>query len=463
MAVGDGHLDAGEPLPRRWLIFAIVGVALLMISIDQTIVATALQAIQHDLGAELTWSGWTLTVYSVGQIIVMPLAGRFSERFGRKRVFLLAVGVFTAASLCCGFATDIYTLVALRAVQALGGGAFVPSASGIVADYFGRDRDRAVGMFISIFPIGGMLGPVLGGLFVTYSSWRTIFLVNVPAGLLLLALGARFIATERRQAGGRIDPLGIVLLAGTLLCAMYSLTNLGSGAGFLTDPLFLVPAGSALLGAASLVRHTLRHRAPFIPATLLFGRGFGAMNVINLLVGGAVLGFGVMIPLYAQLRFHLDPLASGTLLTARAVGTICVGALAVLVLRRLGHRVPIVVGFLVTVFGMVLIALPPPGRMSAYAWLALGTGITGLGQGVAIPASNNAVLQLAPDQLTSIAGLRGMFRQTGSIIAISVSTAILAASAHPAMTQSHTFLVFAALLLAAIPLVYTVPDHRGRW
>ncbi|HEV7709913.1 MAG TPA: MFS transporter, partial [Asanoa sp.] len=127
-----------DPLPRRHVVFAVVAIALFMASIDQTIVATALHAIQSDLGAELTWSGWTITVYSLGQIIAMPMAGKLGDQFGRRRVFLVGICVFTTASLACGFANDIYLLVALRAVQAIGGGAFMPSATGIVADHFGR-------------------------------------------------------------------------------------------------------------------------------------------------------------------------------------------------------------------------------------------------------------------------------------------------------------------------------------
>jgi MFS family permease len=141
---------------------------------------------------------------------------------------------------------------------------------------------------------------------------------------------------------------------------------------------------------------------------------------------------------------------------------ICVAAMAVLALRRLGHRIPMVVGFGTLVAGLVLMALPPPG-VSGYLWLSIGAGVTGIGMGLAVPAANNAGLQLAPDQIASIAGLRGMFRQSGAIIAVSVTTAVLANSANPAMAQAHAFVVLAALLVAAIPLVFTIPDHRGSW
>ncbi len=133
----------GTPQPtqqgqRRRLVFAVVSIALFMASVDQTIVATALGSLQHDLHAPVNWSSWTITIYALGQIIAMPAAGTISDMYGRKKVFLGAIIVFTVASLCCGLVNDIYVLVGLRAVQALGGGAFMPSATGIVSDLFGR-------------------------------------------------------------------------------------------------------------------------------------------------------------------------------------------------------------------------------------------------------------------------------------------------------------------------------------
>ncbi|GAB3452379.1 MFS transporter [Actinophytocola sediminis] len=463
-SVGETQSTASEPvgpdpLPRRHLVFAVVAIALFMASMDQTIVATALNAIQADLGAELTWSGWTITVYSLGQIIAMPMAGKLGDHFGRKRVFLVGITVFTLASLACGFANNIYLLVGLRALQALGGGAFLPSATGIIADHFGRHRDRAVGMFTSIFPIGTIVGPILGGVLVTWLDWRAIFLVNVPMGVILFVLAAKLIAESPRREASRIDFGGLVLLAVLMLSTMYGLTNLDLG---LTSPWFLVPEVCAVLSAVLFVRHTMRHRAPFIPIRFLRGRSFAVMNVLNLLFGGAAIGFGSLVPLYAEQRFHLDPLAAGTLLTARGAGMICVAALAVLALRRAGHRIPMAAGLTLMVIGLVAMAMPPPG-VSGYAWLAFSAGLTGLGMGLSVPASNNAGLSLAPDQLSSIAGLRGMFRQSGAIIAVSVTTAVLANSTNPAMTQAHAFVVLAALLLAAVPLIFTIPDHRGSW
>ena len=145
---GNGSAPVAAALERRWLVFAIVSIGLFMASIDQTIVATALPSIEHDLHSGINWSGWTITIYALGQVIAMPMAGKISDMYGRKKVFLVSAAVFTTASLCCGFAGSMPLLLLARLIQALGGGAFMPSATGIVSDHFGEERDRAVGVVL---------------------------------------------------------------------------------------------------------------------------------------------------------------------------------------------------------------------------------------------------------------------------------------------------------------------------
>src|SRR5258708_16736101 len=118
-----------------------------MASVDQTIVATALPSLQHDLHAQVNWSSWTITIYALGQIVVMPLAGKLGDQYGRKKVFLGAAVLFTTASLCCGFAANIYLLIVLRGVQAIGGGAVMPTATGVVSPQFRHEQDRAAAPF----------------------------------------------------------------------------------------------------------------------------------------------------------------------------------------------------------------------------------------------------------------------------------------------------------------------------
>jgi MFS family permease len=361
-------VPSGDPPPRRrFLIFGVTAIALFMASIDQTIVSTALGTLQHDLHAAINWVSWTITVYALGQIVAMPVAGALSDIYGRKRLFLGAVVLFTVASLCCGLSTNVYELVVLRMLQALGGGAFMPSATGIVSDQFGADRDRAA----------------------------------------------------------------LPLLAG-------------------------------LVSLAAFVRHCVRAEHPFVDIRLFRERSFATMNVINFFNGAAVIGFASLVPFYAEERFGLRALSAGTLLTMRAVGMLAVAALATFALRRTGYRPPMIAGFAVTAIGTALLAFPA-GGVSPYAWLAIAAGVTGLGTGVSLPASNNATLQLVPAKAASISGLRGMFRQAGGITGISIASALVARSSHPGLTQAAMFAVLAVIMVLMIPLTFLVPEHRGTW
>lgn len=457
--VGGG---LGTVHPRRKLVFGIVSLALFMASVDQTIVATALSTLQQELHAPINWGGWTITIYALGQILMMPLAGKISDTYGRKRIFLIAVAVFTAASLACGFATSIYMLVPLRAVQALGGGAFMPSATGIVSDMFGPERDRALGMFTSIFPIGGIAGPAMGGFFVEYWSWRGIFLVNVPIGLVLIVLGLRLIPHQEPRSTSRFDITGVCLMGTMLLAVMYGITSLGTGTTEIWDPSVLIPEAVGIAALVAFLRHARRAEAPFIPMRLLVGTGFGTMNLINFLFGCGALGFGALVPLYAHERYGISSLSAGTLLIGRAVGMICVAGITVFALRRIGYRIPMIIGGIVIAISMALIAIHPPGGISPYWWLCVTSVLAGLGMGVAIPGSNNAILHLAGTEIGAVAGLRGMFRQAGGIMAVSISTAVVARSTDPGMALAGCFLVFALLMAASVPLVRLVPDHRGQ-
>ncbi len=457
-----GSSGGPEPRPGRYRVFAVVSAALFMSSVDQTIVATGLGTLQRDLHSTINWSSWTITIYALGQIVAMPLAGSVSDQYGRKNVFVAGILIFTISSLGCGLSQNIQTLLVLRAVQALGGGCLTPAATGIVADEFGRDRDRAIGFFSSIFPIGGMTGPILGGLFVTYWSWRGIFLINVPIGLALCVVAMVRIPSRSVRRPARFDVVGVGLLGGGLLGCMAAISYLGTGTARVTDAWFTGPAAAGVLLLCGFLRHSARAPAPFVSISLLAGPGWGVVNFINFFYGAAALGFGPLIPVYAEQRYQLEPLGAGSLLSARSIGMVVVAGVATMALRRTGTRKPIVVGYLIGAIGMALVAIRPLG-MSPYVWLSVGAAVAGIGMGISTPASNNAGMQLAPGAAASAAGLRGMFRQAGSITGVSVIAAIVARNDHPAQTEAAGFLAFAVVLVLLLPLVRLVPDQRGRW
>ncbi|MGH7067391.1 MAG: MFS transporter [Acetobacteraceae bacterium] len=454
------------PPVRRGLVFTIVALVLLMQSIDGTIVATVLHALQRELRTSVNWAGWTITAYSFGFVLMLPISGRLSERYGRRRVFLASVIAFTVASLCCGLADNIFLLIVLRAVQAAGGAGFTPSATGIIVDYFGSARDRAVSLFGSIFPIGSMIGPVFGGLFVTYWTWRGAFFVNVPVGIAVVLLALRYIPRDpphAEKAKFGTDISGIMLLGGGLLSGMLAVSDLGERNVHLSSPAFAVPMVVAIVLVWMFFHHLSRTATPFIAPRLIHGPGFGAVNLVNVIFSGVTIGGVALIPLYATNRYGIGALDSGTLLVAEGASAIMFAVAAALALRRTGHRPPLYLGSVIIAVGMLLLAVAPARGISAYAWLAGSSFLVGVGGGMINPACRNAGLQLAPEHSSILAALRSLCIQIGSIVTVSVATAALASSNDPGSIQAWVYVAAALLFLAALPLITRVPEHHGSW
>jgi EmrB/QacA subfamily drug resistance transporter len=451
---------------RRATVFTIIALALLLMSVDSTIVATALHNLQKELSASINWTGWTITAYSFGYMLMLPISGKLSERYGCFRVFLGSVAVFTAASLFCALATDIYMLIALRGLQAAGGAGFTPSATGLIVQHFGRARDRAVGLFGSIFPVGSMIGPIFGGLFVTYWTWRGIFFVNVPIGIAVVVLALRYIPRDcprLDKSSEKMDAIGMALLSVGLLAGMFAATYLGEKDTRAWSPEFLAPALVAIVSVWALFRHIHRSRQPFFMPHMIHGPGFGAVNLINIFYGGLASGVIALIPLYAAYRYHLDALASGSLLVAQGAASLVLSFAGALANRRTGFRMPLYIGSAAMAIGMVLLALKPMAGLSPYAWLAGSAFLVGAGSGAIDPASRNAGLQLMPEHSATLAAIRSMCFQIGAIATISVATAILANSGHPGIAQAWFYAVAGLLLLAMLPLITYVPEHHGSW
>ena len=457
--------DPMRPAHRGW-IFSIVALALLMMSIDTTIVATALHSLRVDLQTSIDWAGWTITAYSLGFVVVLPVTGKLSEQYGCRRVFIGSVVVFTLASLCCGLADNIYVLVALRGLQAAGGAGFTPSATEIIVDYFGDMRDRAVSLFGSIFAIGTMIGPIFGGLFVSYWTWRGIFLVNVPIGIAVVVLALRYIPRDRSRRGEkhpRMDATGLALLGGGLLSGMLAVSYLAQGTAQPWSPGFAIPMAIAIVALWLFFRHINRAAHPFIAPGLISGPGFGTVNLVNGLYGGITSGVVALVPLYASSRYGINALGSSTLLIAQGAAAIIFSVAGAFALRRTGFRRPMYIGGVVIAIGIVLLALAPVAGIPPAVWLGGAAFLVGAGRGANNPASRSAGLQLAPQHSSTLAALRTMSMQIGTIITISVDTAILASSHDPGYVQAWLFALAAVVLIVALPLIARVPEHRGSW
>lgn len=451
---------------RRNAVFVVIAMALLMMSIDATIVATALHAIQLGLDTSLNLAGWTITAYSFGFVLMLPISGKLAERYGKRRVFMGSVLAFTLASLGCGMADNIYLLIVLRALQAAGGAGFTPTATGIIVDHFGTARDRYVSLFGSIFPVGAMIGPIFGGYFVAYSSWRDVFYVNVPIGLVIFLLAWRLIPQDRSPADAvvkNLDVKGVVLLGGSLLAGMLGVTVLGEE--HLAHSLAIAGALFVLAGLVFVyfLRHIRRSEAPFIQPRMIYGADFGVVNLVNMIFSGFVIGAMALVPLYATNRYDISVVGSGTLLTAQGAAAMACSLTAVMLLRRTGYRLPLYVGSAITIAGLVLLAVPPVADISPYAWLAFAAFLVGAGNGTINPATRNAGLQLAPESSSMLAALRTLSLQIGSIVTVSVVASMVSHQGNLGQSLAWVYAALAAIRLLALPLVRYVPEQRGAW
>ncbi|MGB6537670.1 MAG: MFS transporter [Xanthobacteraceae bacterium] len=344
--------------------------------------------------------------------------------------------------------------------------AFTPSATEIIVDHFGDARDRAVSLFGSIFSIGAMIGPIFGGLFVSYWTWRGIFLVNVPIGLAVVVLALCYVPRDRSRLGGsppRMDATGMLLLGAGLLSGMLAITDLAERNVQVWAPAFAVPLAIAIVALWMFFRHINRSAYPFIAPRLISGSSFGTVNLINGLYGGVTSGVVALVPLYASYRYDISALNSATLLIAQGAAAIMLSTAGAFALRRTGYRGPLYVGAAIIATGMLLLALSPVAGIPPYAWLAGSAFLIGMGRGANNPASRNAGLQLAPEHASTLAALRTMCLAIGTIITISIDTAILANSHDPGRTQAWLFAAMAVLFVAALPLIARVPEHRGSW
>jgi EmrB/QacA subfamily drug resistance transporter len=462
----SSEISKEKPPVRRVLVFSIVAMALLMTTVDSTIVATALHTLQIELHTTINWVGWTITAYAFGFVLMLPISGKLSERYGHRQIFLLSIITFTLVSLCCGLSSNIYILIALRVIQAVGGAGITPSATGIIVDHFGEARDRAVSFFGSVFPIGGMIGPIFGGLFVTYWTWRGIFFVNVPIGIVVIAMALRYVPHGHRpkvQTHLRTDILGIVLLGTGVLAGMFAASYMGGQNADIFSPMFIVLLILAIVSITAFFLHIAHFRKPLIAPVLIYGKGFGAVNLINILFVGVTAGIITLVPLYATTRYGINALNSGILLVAYGVAAIALSVVAAMMLRRTGYKLPLYVGSSIIIVGTILLAVPQRWGISPFAWLTISTFLIGVGSGAINPSCRNAGLQLAPQRSSTIAALRSLFLQVGTIVTIAIATAIISESANSGHAQAWINLSAAVIFVFSIPLISRVPEHHGSW
>ena len=449
----------------RYLFFVLASFGLLMASINHTMVAVALPSMTQSLDVSLAWVSWTLTASQLAMIVAMPVVGRLSDTFGRKQVFMFCVGSFTVGSLLSAVAPNVWTLIIFRAIQGIGAGGLMPSAVGIVSDQFEERRNQAIGLFASVFPIGGLLGPNLAGWVLEHWSWRELFLVNLPIGVLVLIGGQVLLRGDRRPGQRpRFDTLGLALFVSGMIAIMYAMTLAGSDPGAWRGPLFWALLIAGVLAFLLLALQERRAEDPMLDLKLVAQGPFLPANIYNFAFGACIFGFFSFVPYYAVIQYGMSSIQVGAVLTPRALTGIIVSGLTSILLIRLGYRFPMIVGIILVSISLGMLSLGwdqatiGPLEVDAFWLLASMLVLSGLGQGMAAPASNNACIDLVPGKAAAVSGLRGMFRNIGSIMGISSTVLVLSFFEDKAAGMRSVYLAMALVLLLAVPLTLMIPD-----
>jgi EmrB/QacA subfamily drug resistance transporter len=410
---------------RVRLIFGALLLVLLLASLDQTIVSTALPTIVGDLGGVSDLS-WVVTAYLLSSTVVGPVYGKLGDQYGRKIVLQVAIVIFLVGSALCGISQNMTELIVFRGIQGLGGGGLFVITIAVVGDIFPpRERGRYQGYFGGVFGVSTVLGPLLGGFFVDHLSWRWIFYVNLPIGLIALAVIATAFQPRTDHVKHTIDYLGAALLAGGL-SAIVLYTSLGGTTYSWTSPwmLALIVGGVVLL--AAFVFAEGRAAEPILPLELFRNRVFSVTSAVGFIVGLALFGAITYLPLYLQDVKGHSPTTSGLLILPLMVGLLTASIGSGQLITRFGRYKPFpVAGTAIMVVGLLLLSrlqVDTSTVVTGAYMLVLGFGLGNVIQ-VLVLAAQNAVdykyLGVASSGST-------LFRQIGGSIGVSVFGAIFA-------------------------------------
>ncbi|GGT00754.1 EmrB/QacA family drug resistance transporter [Planobispora rosea] len=367
--------------------------SMLLAALDQTIVATALPTVVGDLGG-LDHLSWVVTSYMLSSTISTPLWGKLGDQYGRKRLFEAAIVIFLVGSALCGLSQNMEQLIGFRALQGIGGGGLMVLAQAIVADVVpARDRGRYQGLFGAVFAVSSVAGPLLGGLFVDHLSWHWVFYVNLPIGVVALAVVAAVLPARARTTRHAIDYLGIVFLGGASACVVL-LTTWGGGVYPWGGPVIIgLGAGTAVL---VLLWWLAERRAvePVLPLRLFRMRAFSVASMIGFIVGLAMFGSLTYMPLFLQVVQGVSPTMSGLHLVPMMAGMLLTSIISGHTIARTGRYKPFpIMGCAVAAVGLYLLSRIDTGtstlELSLYL-LVLGVGL-GLVMQVLVIVVQNAV------------------------------------------------------------------------
>lgn len=406
---------------RIWLIYSALLVAMFLASLDQTIVSTAMPTIAGQLGG-VEHQVWITTAYLLAVTVAMPIYGKFGDVFGRRSLFLVAIALFTFASVGCALAGDFWTFVVFRAAQGLGGGGLMILAQAIIADIIpANERGKYMGPMGAVFGISVVAGPLLGGFFVDHLTWQWAFYINIPIGIAAFLIAFFFLALPIKRAEKRLDVLGVVLLSAATICLILFTKFGGSHHDHGWTSTTTWAWGTGLLLATSLfVLVESRAEDPIIPLWLFRNRIFVQTTAIGFALGLGMFATIAFVPTFLQMSAGTSATTSGLLTLPMMAALMGTAVLSGLLVTRTGrYRIYPIIGLMLTILALLalttLTATTPVWLI--YTYLA----VFGLGLGLVIQTivlvAQNAVPAEAVGTATST---NNYLREVGASLGVAV-------------------------------------------
>jgi len=359
-------MTSTSPNINRWRAFALLAVSYFMTVVDFTIVNVALPTIGRDLHFSETSLQWVVTAYAITFAGFLLLGGRAADLLGRRRMLMLGLALFTAASLACGLATADAFLIGSRAVQGLGAALMVPAAMSVVMNLFeeGAERNKALGIWGGLAAAGATVGLIAGGLLTRYAGWQYIFYLNIPIGAAALALAPRLVPDSRpATVRHRSDALGAVAGTGGLVLLVDAIAEAPQHGWGATRTIALLAGSAVLLVAFAAIEN--RAQEPLLPLSIFRLRTLAGANIAGLLSGGSFFGFIFIGTLYMQQVLHYSSLESGIAWLATSLSSIGLAGLSQRLVTRRGPKAVLAIGMTLIGAGVVWASQVP---VAATSW-----------------------------------------------------------------------------------------------
>jgi EmrB/QacA subfamily drug resistance transporter len=438
---------------RKWITLAAVAFGLFMIMLDNTVVNVALPAIERDLHVSISSLEWVVTAYALTFAALLITGGKLGDLYGRKRIFIVGIAVFTLSSLACGLAPSAGFLIGARAVQGVGAALMNPASLSIITATFApRERGQAIGIWAGVSAMALAIGPLVGGLIVDNINWNWIFFINVPVGVLGIAVSQYAIRESRDTSHEQsIDLPGLALSGAGLFAVSYALIE-GNRHGW-TSPeiLGLFAAAAALLVAFVLVEHF--QRLPMLDLSLFKIGSFTGANLVAMLVSLGMFGVFFFVSLYIQNILHFSPTKAGASFLPMTLLIILVAPMAGKASDRIGSRW--LMGGGMTLVGISLLLYQRVGLHSTFWTLLPAMLLGGVGMALTMSPMTAAAMGSVPVDKAGVgSGVLNSFRQLGGSLGIALMGAIVASyiTAPPRSPQGAQQFVdglHAALLVSA--------------